>query len=383
MPFFPNLLPVIIEPMQSCLSSRFFLFFPLPLIGFQIATMFLSPGSLNFTAVDFIGETFFLGSTHVYLSLGIFLLPAAADWFQQRAEAKRQSIGVWTLALCILAFSFFMWRALSGGRPSSTRPIIILITDLMFIALLLHHTLWQVKGLSMIYRLQSAQSPEKPKWRVFENDHFPFYLLLSLVLCVPTASTAKALFPSLASDLNLRAIGLVTSVAMFIIAALLIVPDLLSGDSGFRKRAWFNLRISSWALIPVSKYGLIISSAIHGIEYLFVNLQIFSKENREFAIKMIVSLLAIAISVRICIWGFRSYSPGQAPLFLTVLSSAGLTLGLAHYYWDRKLFAMREPETRAFTGSRLIGSVSGPTSHENLQKPAKLIRRKNGGQRRD
>lgn len=377
--------------MQSCLSSRFFLFFPMPLIGFQIATMFVAPGSLNFMAVDFIGETFFLGSTHSYLSIGIFLLPAAANWFHQRAEAKRQSIGVWTLALGLLAFSFFMWRALSGGRPSSVRPIIILITDLMFTALLLHHTLWQVKGLSMIYRLQptanlasnvqfhSAQFPKNPRWQVFENEHIPFYLLLSLVLCVPAASTAKALFPTLASILNLRAIGLVTSASMFLIAALIIVPDLLNGDTQFRKRAWFNLRISSWALIPISKYGFIISSVIHGIEYLVVNLQIFSKENREFAVKMIVSLLAIAISVRICIWGFRSYSPGQAPLFLTILSSAGLTLGLAHYYWDRKLFAMREPETRAFTGSRLLGSAS----HDHFQQPSEIKRRKNGGQRRD
>jgi len=377
--------------MQSYLSSRFFLFFPLPLIAFQIATMFLAPGTLNFTAIDFIGETFFLGSAHGFRSIGILLLPAAAGWLNQRTEANRQSIGSWTIALSILLFSFFMWRALSGVRPNSIRPTVMVISDLIFTALLLHHTLWQVKGLSMTYRFQqplgsatSSKLAENVKWRLFESDHTPFYLLLSLALLRPSASAAKALFPSLDGFLNLRAIGLVASLCMFAITAMIVIPDLIRKESHIRNRGWFNLRLTSWALIPISKYGFIISSAIHGIEYFVVTLQIFSKENREFAIRTIATLLGVAVIVRIIIWGFKGYSPGFAPLLLTILSSAGLTFGLIHYYLDRHLFAMREPETREFTGARPLGlSSQVKTDLQSVEKVPELNKVKNGGQRRD
>lgn len=341
--------------MQSYLSSRFFLLFPFPLIAFQIATMNMTRGTLNYQAVDFISETFFLASTHAFLSLAIFLLPASASWLNQRAEAKRQSIGTWTIVLGILLFSFFMWRALSAGRPSNVRPIIVLLSDFIFTALSLHHTLWQVKGLSMTYELQRPLRSVKPKFQIFETAHTPFYLLLFLVLLRPTATVVNSVYPMLGELVKIRTIGLVASALMLLVTSTIVIPDLFSSESQLRKRGWFKLRLTSWALIPVSKYGFIVSGAIHGVEYLVVTWQLFSKENKEFAIKTVSILLGIAVIFRLCVWGFRGQSPEYAPILLTMLSSVGLAVGVLHFFWDRHLFAMREPETRAFTGKRLLG----------------------------
>lgn len=123
------MLPIIIESMRTYLSSRLFLLFPLPLVGFTLVTMFLDPGTLNYDSIDFIGETLFLGATHNYLSAGVFLLPAASTWLARRAEAGRPPIGIWSLVIVLFLFSFFMWRAMSGGKESETRPVIILLTD--------------------------------------------------------------------------------------------------------------------------------------------------------------------------------------------------------------------------------------------------------------
>lgn len=337
--------------MRTQLSSRLFLLFPLPLISFTIVTMFLDPGTLNYDSIDFIGETLFLGSTHNYLSAGVFLLPAASTWLAQRASAGRQPIGLWSITIISVLFSFFIWRALSGGQASESRPTIILLTDFLFTALSLHHTLWQVKGVSLTYVFQSEGEPSTPKAtpRLFKNEHTPFYLLLALVLARPIASTAQGLFPGLQELLNLRMIGLFSALAMLSIIGVMILPDL------FKTRGWYNLRLASWALIPVSRYGFIVTLAVHGIEYFFVILQIFSRESRQFVLKTVVGLLTIAIAFRVGVAAFNRYQPGHAPLLLMIVNAAALTIGVAHFYWDRVLFAMREPETRAFTGTRLLG----------------------------
>lgn len=207
-----------------------------------------------------------------------------------------------------------------------------------------------MKGVSLTYLIGSTPgfSMSRTLPRLFKDAHTPFYLLLAIVLARPIASAAQELFPVLEPLLNLRMVGLLSALSMLTIIGVIVLPDL------FSTRGWYNLRLVSWALIPVSRHGFIVTLAVHGIEYFFVMLQVFSKESRHFILKTMIGLLAIAVLFRIGVAAFNRYQPGQAPLILMITNSVALTIGVAHFYWDRVLFAMREPETRAFTGARLI-----------------------------
>lgn len=342
--------------MHTYLSSRLFLLFPLPLICFTVLTMLLKPETLNYQSVDFVAETLFLGSTHNYLSLGIFLLPATATWLAQRSAAGRHSLGMWSLAMITVLFSFFMWRALTGGQPSAVRPVIIVVTDFLLTAFSLHHTLWQVKGISFTYGAGATTDRQ-----FFKSGHTPYYILLCLAVARPAAYASANLLPGLKETVNFRLLGLFCSLAMISLTLLIALPYFFEkreeNKRPARVRGWYTLRLFSWALIPISKYGFIVTLAIHGIEYLFVMLQIYSRESRRFVIKTVVGFLSVAVLFRFGVAQFNAHQPGTSPLMLMVVNAFALTIGVSHYYWDRVLFAMRDVETRQFMGPRLMGTT--------------------------
>lgn len=236
-----------------------------------------------------------------------------------------------------------------------------MITDSIFILLLLHHTLWQVKGISLALS-QGRQAPQRPlaESALKGSIHTYFYWLLFFASWHPIAATVHRYTKLPFLKEHLKLIGMTSLTCMLIVIALLIYERCSTSKTPWVQGIYLA-RLLSWALIPISKYGALISLSIHGIEYLFVMFQIYSKESKYLLLKMVVGLLGIAFLMRYAVLEFNKWNWQEpAPIGLLFLYATALTIGTAHYYWDRVLFSMKHPETRAFTGSRLQPSGDPP-----------------------
>lgn len=223
-----------------------------------------------------------------------------------------------------------------------------MISDAIIAVLALHHTLWQVKGLSLtLNHIHPAANPAKSTADV----HNFFYLFLALVITRPVLSAALGLFPDSQLTKFIEPVAAFTSISMIAMCTYFFRQKIIARDY---RHALFSTRLLAFALIPISKYGFLVALSIHGIEYLFVTLQLFSNQSRRFIVTTIAGLIGIATFLRLIVWEFNQIPPGSpAPLWLLVPQSFALTIGLAHYYWDRVFFAMKAPETREFTGELL------------------------------
>lgn len=348
--------------MASQFTSRLFLFFPFPLIAAAAAMIFLHPTLADSLTLDFIVDVLFLGAIHNYLSISLLFLPAASIWLSERKKAGRHSFALFSILIVTCMFAFILWRSLTFGQNTEVRLNIIAVTTFLFATLGLHHTMWQVKGVSFTleHRLKD-ESPQHTKApaRIFKNDHQAFYILLALAIVMPALHGIVRLDPTLRAVLNFRIIALTASAGMLLVIAALVVPLFKSSAPGDKTRGWYLLRLTAWALTPLSRYGFLAAGAIHGIEYFFVILQLFKGESRRLLIGSSVALIGIAIPLRIAATKFTA-DPANATAAIIGLNAMALTIGLTHYYWDRILFAMRHPETRTFLGQKLVGQKPKP-----------------------
>lgn len=338
----------IIAVMPRFLSSYTFFLYPIPLLIALAATLFLDPRARNYEAVDLVSEILFLGTIHNYLSLGVFLLPGASNWRKSRQEAGRSSILRNSIAIGLILFLFFMWRGLTRGTDFPLRHQIISITDGLISLFAFHHTLWQVKGISLVMNHADENSGRIKQ----PNLSAIFLTLLGLMAIRPVISTILAIMPSPEFASSIRSVSMYSSGAMVLVVLYLILQNVRADNY---LHALYHSRLFAWALVPISKYGFPVALAIHGIEYLFVTLQLYSQQSTGFILRMLIGLLCVGGLMRYFVWEYNQTTAQTTPsLWLMILQSLAFTVGLVHYYWDRILFAMKNPETREFTGRLLL-----------------------------
>lgn len=325
------------------------------MIALAAVMIFHQPTFADILTLDFIVDTLFFGAIHVYLTFCLLLLPATSIWLNERKKAGRHSVALMSIVIMACLFSFVLWRGLTFGQNTALRLNIIAVTTFLFSVLGLHYSIWQVKGLSFTIQHDSKIEPNEilRARGFFRSDHQAFGVLLALALVMPMLHGTTRLFPMFTSDINFRMVAVTTSIAMLVVIGALVAPLFRSPSKSDVVRGWYLLRLSAWALTPLSRYGFLATGAIHGIEYFFVILQLFKGESRRLLIGSTVALLSVAVFLRIAATKFTA-DPANASLVLVVLNAIALTIGATHYYWDRVLFAMRDPETRAFTGKRLL-----------------------------
>lgn len=119
----------------------------------------------------------------------------------------------------------------------------------------------------------------------------------------------------------------------------------------------FHLRTLARASVLFSKFGIFLGAAIHGSEYLMLQLSLEKRMSRK--IVMGIWMVSIPLFILKAIFdfpqlGFDLLGFSRSNVSIQVLAAIGASLPYVHYYMDSVLFKMSDPVVRGTIGDFLI-----------------------------
>lgn len=290
-----------------------------------------------FTQVQsyFVLKVLFLNAPHVGMTYSMLLfLPELREWGEipyVKTKVMRYSI---LLFISILAIKFLVLRPMIFGVPWLIKfgnYLNFLLIPLPFL-----HIAFQFRGIetSLSFKLNS-KSQDKIK-RGF------FYAVL---ICV--------LWSSYNSALNINEMKVPFIVGILLCLLLFLSTNFLSREIHLY-RLVFSLRYFLFVLAPFSGFAFWGLALCHGVEYLAVYLRMsknseIKKEDRVkfHFVSTLFGLLLIFFSSPFWLAEEKNFSTMMA-----LMVSLYMGFLYVHFYLDRQMFKMRDPEVK-----RLVGKI--------------------------
>ncbi len=345
-------------------ADAFFLFYPIAFLVISLVGVWVRPPGRGLDhELKFLTDVLFFNSVHASLTLwALLLLPAARPW--RAAKKERPAwLGFWPKALLLMTVlaAFFAVKLGYLQVPREIfRPFDIAFA---FIARVIptQHTIWQVLGLSILFhqiqkREQGATEPTPAitahdRW---EKMYFLAFLLLALI--PPLAGRSIEIWQIHELQSSRGPLGWIISGLLLGLTGLLVRHQLQSPLGADPRRALYVSRLAVWALVPISPWAFYAAAAVHGIEYVFVMWRLIPVEQRVWTRWLVPGLALFAVGGALIRYASHlgdAHAPAQIPVWMAGAQVIVLTIQWIHYHFDRELFLMRDPATRAFTGRQL------------------------------
>lgn len=338
-------------------AEALFLYFPIVITAaLFLYAKIIAPSVLTGNAVfNFVAAILLFDTSHTIFSWGMLSLPEMKQWRREVQSSSRFFYGRWA-AVAISIFAFFVVGSLGFEFSSAVTTS---FTVFIIGVLPAHHTIFQMKGLSLNYDIiwmKHAQVPfdAKKLARIRRMEHAAIWIvLLSTVLMAVRARVD--FFNSLSPFVPwVSAFGYI-SAAGLLVAGVSQLPRGLRG-----KKALFLVRVLSLPLACFFMWGLVASRAIHGIEYLFVTRKMImsssgteSEKVRTIRITVALFVFVTFASALLFLIRLPDFFYGHQFGLLVILSLILATNTYTHYWFDSVMWSMKNPINRKWVAPLL------------------------------
>ncbi len=257
------------------------------------------------------------------------------QWIQKvwKSTTKKASLH---LAVAFFALftpiSLIVYLGLNASQSNEGLHWFLIFQFLILIILPIQHRVYQTFG------LLSAQLAREQSAKHFRQPRLYFTLLCFLGLSI--------VFVEKNWNLSLGFWKVLVSLVLltFTIYIFWIEKRETKSLHYYQLISW---RLFLWPLAFLSDIALLGLVAIHGIEYFGIYLRLISKEDRRSHIATIVlsGFLILAYFAR-PLGGTKEFQFTQNLLLISVLSGGSYSLSLIHFWLDRNIFRMRDPNVR-------------------------------------
>ncbi len=345
-------------------SDAFFLLYPFAFLAISLIGVWVRPPGRGLDhELKFFTDVLFFNSVHAALTFwALLLLPAARPWRVAKQE-RPTWLGFWpkaTLLMVALAAFFAVKLGYLQVPREIFRPFDVAFA---FIARVIptQHTIWQVLGLSILFhQIQKRERGlTEPTAEILAHDrreksYFLAFLILALI--PPLAGRSIEIWQIHDLQSTRGPLGWIVSGLLLTLTAILVRHQLSGPLGGDPRRALYVARLAVWALVPISPWAFYAAAAVHGIEYVFVMWRLIPVEQRVWSRWLVPGLAIFAVGGALIRYASHlgdTYTTEQIPIWMAAAQVIVLTIQWIHYHFDRELFLMRDPATRAFTGRQL------------------------------
>lgn len=352
---------MVFNPLFQKRSEGLFLAFPA--IAFfcvvQLTYGATDPHSLK-SSLSFFIDIFFLGTAHTVLTFWILLQNRGAqNWI--RETSRREQRGFWK-HIVIIGALLTLFLSISHKIIPVPTGVFITISSILtlFIAVLvpLHHSLFQIQGISLLYgsRLINIDQTQSNRIADIKRREKFFFQTFYFILITPFLLRYLTEFEILSiSKPDLISISLVATAILSLIFLAIIANQTLTRSWDIN-RFLFSLRLILFAMLPIYEFSYLALAGIHGVEYAFLSRKIMGKDDiythRFISIASLLFLLALAFLLRT--GRHISTSSHDAHILIGILAVFAYVVQYLHVHIDSKLFKMNSPESREFA-QRLVG----------------------------
>ena len=341
-----------------------FLLYPIVFLLLSLVGVWVGPPGRGLDhELKFLTDVLFFNSVHASLTLwALLLLPAARPWRVAKQE-RPAWLGFWPKALLlmtVLAAFFAVKLGYLQVAQEIFRPFDIAFA---FIARVIptQHTIWQVLGLSILFhqiqkRERGVTEPTPAISAHDRREKLYFLAFLALALIPPLAGRGIEIWQIHELQSSRGPLGWIISGLLLGLTVLLVRHQLQSPLGADPRRALYVSRLAVWALVPISPWAFYAAAAVHGIEYVFVMWRLIPIEQRVWKRWLVPGLALFTVAGALIRYASHlgdTQAPAQIPLWMAAAQVIVLTIQWIHYHFDRELFLMRDPATRAFTGRQL------------------------------
>jgi hypothetical protein len=352
----------------SIKTEKFFLYYPflfLALIPFELlfsdaATMASTDQFLRRLLVNVL----FLDSTHVFLTYFVLMrLPELKTW----AQDKKSLSSSWFYIRLILIFGILLFY-FNYSWPEKDVPWELEIVTMIIAFMPIQHSMYQIRGLSLAYNagvrsgLYSQTSSieairpslEKIKLsEVWEKAAFILFfagIIGKRILQKRDNFITSSLTPENLTLAQWAMYALILAAGFAFVRSLLILGTREVGWSG--KLIHFS-RLIAYPLMSVSFIAANLISIFHGIDYyLVVKKMVNASQTTESERKLnlrVVNFTLIAsglLFTALSYWRYIYQNEPVIPSTLLFLNGFVAAISYLHYYLDRIIFRMRDPDAR-------------------------------------
>ncbi|MCC2679823.1 MAG: hypothetical protein K0R29_2399 [Pseudobdellovibrio sp.] len=352
----------------SIKTEKFFLYYPflfLALIPFELlfsdaATMASTDQFLRRLLVNVL----FLDSTHVFLTYFVLMrLPELKTW----AQDKKSLSSSWFYIRLILIFGILLFY-FNYSWPEKDVPWELEIVTMIIAFMPIQHSMYQIRGLSLAYNagvrsgLYSQTSsteairPSLEKIKLSEVwEKAAFILFFAGIIGRRILQKRDNFITSSLTPENLTLAqwvmyALILAAGFAFVRSLLILGTREVGWSG--KLIHFS-RLIAYPLMSVSFIAANLISIFHGIDYyLVVKKMVNASQTTESERKLnlrVVNFTLIAsglLFTALSYWRYIYQNEPVIPSTLLFLNGFVAAISYLHYYLDRIIFRMRDPDAR-------------------------------------
>jgi|GEM_PF-1456708 len=323
--------------------------------------------------IRFLSNVVFFNGLHVVLTFALILgMPSLRNWVGQRYGVSVRAWGVRMLLLGLLLAAIF-W---AGGAyfvvESPWRRSFTLLLLLLGISAPNFHSLWQIRGLSLLYEEKWRQTGEvtadvdrrvrqgAERERKLLNLFFVSFVAMQAAHLVAEGPRGLPLLGWMQIQLESAALGSTLRAALVALNAVLALAMLANAAfSPSADRTHKPVYLMRLVLYPMSGYSLLAFaglSALHGLEYLSVFWRVSDKAPapqrrrvRWTGAAFMAALLPCLLPQFLVLWGI--WEPSS---LLQAVAAVGIATVYVHYVVDRAVYRMRDPATRSAMGPLLL-----------------------------
>jgi hypothetical protein len=338
------------------------------IIVFTIIFLFLSSSDSIFhfypftsSQTELVIKVFLLDAAHVAISLSfLFFLPEFNQW-SKTVKFKKASVfltmaGVFSLVFLILYYIY--WG--NGFLNNLFLPTVEYFQYLLLL-IALYHGFYQFRGILTAYNFKCLKEIPKTdigsinKWEKYVNIEKKLFHFILIVFAfyhfkIYTSNSNVSLTLT-----NFFIWPTLTKISFYILIALIVTQIIVSSYIPYTKKTlklFFQLRFFLIVFIPLSDFSIISLSGMHAIEYFFIYKTILNKSKISLLNKKQLYLYSfitiIILNIFASPWWLQSESE-KVPL-LYLMTTIYTSLSFIHFFLDRYIFRMRDPNTRKIIG---------------------------------
>lgn len=277
-------------------------------------------------------EAILLSNSHVFVTF-VFLLctPESRNWIGAMDKTGKTKIFLGSA----LAFGFFLFLYMQESWNFGNVGIFTFAVTLVANQF---HALCQIRGLSLMYNKRlNIGSPETEMWEA------RLFKIVIYTYCFGSALWVMHMF--------YWAVPMKLVMAIWTVLTLAVLALIFKRSS--RPKALYLSRLLLFILTPYSVFATIGIGAFHSVEYFCVadkvrlNSTMDEKGLRVFSYSVLFCVvlgILMAVARHLDILGNMTME--TYPIWIKITVCTLLSLSAIHFFMDRQMFRMRNPETR-------------------------------------
>jgi len=367
-------------------TEQLFLLYPLLFLALVPFELIFSDAAALIGTNEFLRRVLvnvlFLDSTHVFLTFFVLMrLPEFKTW----SRDKDSKTAAWFYIRLLLIF-FILLFYFNYPWPEKNGPWELELITMIIAFMPIQHSMYQIRGLSLAYNagarselFETAKDPTEVSHslnRMKTSERWEKAAFILFFIGIIGKRVIRKQDNFISRGLNTTELWMLELIFYgFVLAAGLAFLKSLwdlgkPGSIGLTGKFIHLSRLIAYPLMSVSLIAANLISIFHGIDYYLVIRKMVkasktSEEERKINLKVInLTLLITGILFTVLTyWRFVTFGEPVLPVTLLFLNGLVGAISYLHYYLDRIIFRMRDPEARRLIAPLILPATSARSTN--------------------